>query len=349
MLNFTLIAFILLQLGTLIFSFNAAPKTMWAPLFTLIIAGQFLCYFIFLKFLKRDVWKLILISAVINLFAFPAFLSNDIYSYLAFGKIFVTYRQNPYIVPHSFFVDDPLLKLNHWPDSVSRYGPNFLIPIFFIYWITSGNILLSAYLLKIFLIIVGYLSSCYLIEKINKKVLLFFALNPFVIIEMIASPHSDSLMISLALLSLYFLLNKKRPFSVLAILLSAITKIVSLPMTLVAFVPQKFSKYYVLLFWLTSWIGTGAIIYKWSINPWYLLLPFTFGVFFSHIKTIRYLLISLSIAALVRYLPFFYLSFFDPSNKIRLVLFILALVPYFLWFIVTFPKRIKELRKLLPP
>lgn len=150
---------------------------------------------------------------------------------------------------------------------------------------------------------------------------------------MAASPHSDSMMISMAILSLYLLIEGRRINSFFFLAISAITKIVSGPMLLVTFIPKKFSRYYRLLYWITSLIGTTAIILKWSINPWYLLLPFTFGVFFHKNKAIAYFLISMSMAALVRYLPYFYLGFFDPGNKIRLVLFLLAFVPYIFWYI----------------
>lgn len=228
------------------------------------------------------------------------------------------------------------------------------MPIIAIYWATNGNIIVSAYLLKFLVIIFGYILSCYLTEKISKslkidplKTLVFFALNPFILIEMTASPHSDSLMISLALLSMFFLIRGDRAKSVLWIGFSWVTKMVSLPMMLVSFVPKKFVRFYPLLFWVTSWIGTVAIIAAWSINPWYLLLPFSFGVFFWRNKTVNYFLISLSMAALIRYLPYFYLGFFDPNNKIRIILFFLVLVPYSLWFLTTLNRRISDLKDLL--
>ncbi len=315
-------------------------------LFFLILLLLFAAYFLlsYRQYLtpRPLLIALFVLIIVFGLMTYPAFLSHDIFSYLLYAKITAFYHKNPWFVLPRDFPSDPLLPYNHWPTSASRYGPTWIALSSALYYLARGNITFLMFLFKSALAAL-FLGNLFLLKKlaINLKVnfrpvLIFTAFNPFFIMESIVSPHTDTVMTFFALLAFLLLLRKRYLFSGFSFLLSLGAKIVSLPLGLIYlllyFLPLTARQ----LAWLFLGLGFGGaaiIIARWSINPWYLFLPLTFGSLLINYRSVRYLLWSLSAAALVRYLPYFYLGYFDPHNKIRLLLFCLLLVPYGIWLI----------------
>lgn len=170
----------------------------------------------------KQIFIFIAIISAIFIVAIP-FTCSDVFYYLGIGRIDSKYGQNPYYTTIKQFVEDEnwqyleqdtVLKqgyINDWADSTVVYGPIWTIICKMIALMSFGNIDVGLFVFKILNIIV-HLINCYIIYKISgKKIyLLLYGINPFIFIEAIASVHNDIFMILFILLSLYFLIKKKR-------------------------------------------------------------------------------------------------------------------------------------------
>lgn len=299
----------------------------------------FIAFFLILKIKAAKLLLIILlVASLIGFIAYPAYLSNDVITYAIYGKILVFYHQLPWLVSPAHFPNDAWTSLTHWPTSTSRYGPVWIFLTALSYLGSGGRLIVSLYLLKAFGLIIFFI-NIYLIGKIAKSIgknplqlQKVFAFNPYIFIESVVSPHSDVLMTTFVLLAIYLYLSGKTVKFYLGMLLSIGVKVVSLPLALAPILKIKRLEYFVGL----AYLGSAIIIAQWSINPWYLYLPITLSVLVWERKFFRYLAISLSIACLIRYLPYFYLGFFDPANKIRRNLFLLTMIPFTAWSLLKF-------------
>lgn len=328
-------------------NFGLTERTQSGTIFVLILISLTFCYFYLLKNyqrLKKSLWVIILFAAVISFPAFPAAFSRDVYNYAMSAKTVIVYGQNPWTTPPKAFPNDPFLNYLHWPNDGSRYGPTWTIPTTVLYPLGGNNVGMSLYTFKLFTSL-SWLGSLFLIGKIAKKINLdpvqaitFLAFNPLLVIEFFIGTHTDITMTFFILLSLFWLFEKKRNWSIFAFFLSIGTKITSLPVGVAWWIAHVFhlnGKHTVFLFIWSAYLGSLIIIAKWSINPWYFTLPIFLSALYLHSKFHRFLAISLSLAAAVRYAPLLFLGPFDPNNKIRAQLFLLLLVPFCLWVMVT--------------
>lgn len=296
---------------------NASP---YSPklgiLFLIIVSLLTLCYLYFLNNPPKRVLLYIILSLIIMFPSYPATLSNDVYNYAMDAKILVVYHQNPWIVPPKFFPQDPLFSLVHWKDDPSRYGPIWIVPTAFLYWLWP-----SIFSFKLFTA-ANYLLSLWLINKLRGNITFIF-FNPLIILEYLLGTHTDIVMTTFVLFALYHR-------SLIAMLAAVLVKITALPLLLGLFFKNKY-------FWVwLAYLGSFLIIVKWSINPWYFTLPIFLTALITHNKFYKYLAINLSIAAIVRYFPLLYLGWFDPNNKIRAALFIIFMLPFGFWVLKSY-------------
>ena len=169
----------------------------------------------------KSIMIFITIVSVIFIIAIP-FVSSDIFYYLGIGRLDGEYHQNPYYTTIKEYVDnsnnnfesDTVLMQgydNVWSDTTVVYGPIWTLICRLVASFSFGNIDIGLTLFKIINVIV-HLGNCYLLYKIsNKKIFtLLYGLNPFILIEGIAHVHNDIFVIFFTLLSLYFLIKKKK-------------------------------------------------------------------------------------------------------------------------------------------
>lgn len=326
-------------------TFGLTQRTISGTIFIIILVSLTLCYVYFLKNfhkLRKSLWSIILLAAVISFPAFPAAFSRDVYNYAMSAKTVVVYGQNPWTTPPKAFPNDPFLNHLHWPNDGSRYGLTWTVPTTILYLLAGNNVGLSLYTFKLFTSL-SWLGSLFLIGKIAKKINLdpvqavaFLAFNPLLVIEFFIGTHTDITMTLFILLCLYWLFHRKRNWSLFSFFLSIGTKITSLPIIVgwwLSYVFHLNPKTTIFLFIWSAYLGTLVIISKWSINPWYFTLPIFLSALYLHSQFHRFLAISLSLAAAIRYAPLLFLGPFDPNNKIRAQLFLLFLVPFCLWVI----------------
>lgn len=295
----------------------------------------FYCLFLFLstknKISKKSVWILIIATAAILGFSYNAF-SYDLFNYIFDAKIFTHYNQNPYQFKALDFPNDPMLSFMHWTHRLYPYGPVWLavtIPLSFI----GFQFFLPTFFLFKGLSILAYLGISYYLYKIaslNSKnslfSLIFFALNPLVLIESLVSSHNDILMMFFAIFAFYCLLGKKTFWAFLFLFLSIGIKfatLILLPVFIAVFILRKNKKE---IPWQRIWIISLVLMsitvffasFRTNFQPWYLLFVLPFSAMAGKKYFIVLPVIIFTLFSLFQYAPFLYLGNWD--NPVPLIL-----------------------------
>lgn len=260
---------------------------------------------------------LIVITFAVFIFSYPAFVSFDIFNYIATAKTVFFYGENPYIVMPIEFTEDPLLLFTHATNKIALYGPFWVGLTSIPYFLGFGNFLLILFSFKLF---VGffYLAMTYLLWKMTKNLfsVSLFALNPLVLIETLASSHNDIVMMFLALFSFFLLMKKKIIFAVLFLSASILIKYATvflIPVFVIAafkiIKKQKvdWEKVYIFSFLSMIVIFLLSTIRE-EIYPWYAIWFLTFVPLIPNKKIILYVSLSLSLGLLLRHIPFMLLG-----------------------------------------
>lgn len=293
-------------------------------LFIAIIVLLFIFYGLFLflsgknKINKRQIWHLIIPTSAILIFSYNAF-SYDIFNYIFDAKIITYYHQNPYLYRALDFPRDPMLSFMHWTHRYYPYGPIWLVltvPLSFI----GFNYFLFTFFLFKSLGALSYLGTAFFISKILRKVspkdelfgLIFFAMNPLIIVEGLVSSHNEMPMIFFAMLSLFLFFEEKYTRSFISLLLSAGIKFVTIllfPVYLINYIFSKKNKkinFELTIIPTTILMAVAVIVASLRTNfqPWYLL----FAIPFASLTPKKYYIFIptfvMSFFAILEYSPF---------------------------------------------
>lgn len=292
------------------------------------------------------------VTSFILFFAYNAF-SYDLFNYIFDAKIYTYYHQNPYEHNALEYNGDPMLGFMHWTHRKYPYGLTWLATTIPLSYLGLGVLLPTIMLFKS-IAFASYLGTAWYIKKILQKIspqnqlfgLLFFSLNPLVMVEALVSAHNDIFMLFLAVWSLYLLLEKKYIFSLLIIALSIGVKFATVFLLPVYFVVGFYSFNGKKIRWdlvflacvISMVVAVLAASIRTNFQPWYLLyvLPFTALLAKKYFVLIPGIIISLF--ALFEYIPFFYLGNWNPPvptllSTIRLVGIGLSIFLAVMWFL----------------
>ncbi len=265
------------------------------------------------KLKLRDTALLISISAGILVFSYNAF-SYDIFNYIFDAKIITFYHQNPYLHKALDFPGDPMLSFMQWTHRTYPYGPIWLVltaPLTFV----AQNIFIVSFFLFKAIAAAFYLGSCYLIYKSADKLipdhkefaLVFFALNPLVIVESLVSGHNDIAMVFFSLLGIYLLLNGKKILGSIFIVISFLVKIPTLALLGPLLISIRIGNKKLVLLSVSVMIGSlFYVLTKLEMQPWYFLWVLPFVALLKPNKYILGIVVGLSLGLLLRYTPFLY-------------------------------------------
>lgn len=217
--------------------------------------------------------KLGLISGVILLFSYP-FASTDLFNYIFDAKILTHYHMNPYQHVPNEFSADPWLRFMRWTHRTYPYGPTFLpvtlIPSFF-----GFNIFLITFVLFKAMFAGFYFGCVHILNKMNRKWAVFFASQPFLLIEGVVNAHNDLIAIYFALVGIYLLSSTQKAHQVYARLLflaSAGIKFFTLPALILIKKEDTSAKSYInglSLIGMTVLLGIAS--YSGSLQQWYFM------------------------------------------------------------------------------
>lgn len=302
----------------------------------------FTFYFFFFNAVKKEkikksqVWCLILSTAGILLFSYPAF-SHDIFNYIFDARILVYYQANPWNFTALNFPNDLWTRFMHWTHRTYPYGPFWLVISVIPYILGLGKFVLTLFNFKL-LMALSYLGSCYVIFKIaSLPALVFFAFNPLVINESLISPHLDSFMTFLGLLAIWLYLREKKVLGLINLTASILVKYATFGYLPVFFL--KIKKKWLMAFILTFLAIIGQILIR-EILPWYFIPLIPLAAVLNN-KIINNLIISISVGGVLYYLPYLYLGDYNLLVKAwRVYLFFTPIILSL--SLIFFIKKIKK-------
>ena len=290
-------------------------RTLVTSIYFFLISLVFISFWI-LNSKERNystVKNIIVILCIILFFSYPAIFSFDIFNYIATAKVTFLYHENPYIMMPIEFLGDPLLLFMHAANKIALYGPFWILLTGIPFLLGFGNFIGILILFRIAAILF-FLATLKLIFSITKRVesVVFFALNPLVLIELLVSVHNDVVMMFLGIASIWLLVKKKIFTGIVIFALSVLIKystIFLLPVVMYLIyshiVKKKINidKIFLSCFILMFTIFLLSFIRE-EIYPWYFVWPLSFAALLTHKKILKGALITLSYGMMLRYIPF---------------------------------------------
>ncbi len=263
----------------------------------------------------RMVWKIIFLTCFVLFFSFPAF-SYDIFNYVATAKVMYLYRENPYIVMPIEIRNEPMLSFLHASNKTALYGPMWIATTSIPHYLGFGNVFVSIYSFKA-LMVVFYLllarTIWYLSEK-KLESLVFFVLNPLVIIETLVSAHNDVVMMFFAIAA--FMMAKRQRFAVgfILLLFSILTKFATLVLLPLFVILWWQSRRSLKTDWTRIWRWAAYLLFvvfllspmREELYSWYFIWPLTFLALISRKGILEWTSYGLSLGMLLRFAPFIY-------------------------------------------
>ncbi|OGE72414.1 hypothetical protein A3H40_04180 [Candidatus Daviesbacteria bacterium RIFCSPLOWO2_02_FULL_38_15] len=264
-------------------TFTGNNKVAMAQLYFALIIIMFICQLIF--FIPR-VYKslslkpLFIILALITLLyslSYP-FLSKDIFSYYIYAKMAYFYHLNPFnTAPIELAGKDFFVFIAHNINFPYNYGPLYLIySILPMAILTVNRIILYFITVKLLNGILFFISGFLLYKLTNsdKRIFAIWFLNPFLIIEWLSNSHNDLIMAAFFIIGFFYLTKKKYFKSLNFIMLSILTKYISIIAVPLIFVNNNLRT--ILLKILGIILPVLIQLTKRAIQPWYLTWSYMF-------------------------------------------------------------------------
>lgn len=170
----------------------------------------------------------------------PFLLSTDLFDYIRHGRIFALYGENPLVVPATYFPQDPFFALGGWVGTGSVYGPLHVYATGALALIAGDGIGANFLVFKAFflclnlvnLTLIGVIAAR-LRPGLEKKAMLFYGWNPFILALVVANAHNDIFMLTFVLAGVLCYLKRRLLLGALFITLATLVKFIALPILIV--------------------------------------------------------------------------------------------------------------------
>ena len=330
--------------------YYSTHRTLLASFYTVLIAVLFGCFYFFTKNtdrFKHSLKKITTFVILATIIAYPAALTFDIFNYMTTAKVVFFYQENPYIIYPIEFINDSYLEFTRAANKTALYGPFWILLSGIPHLAGLGNFALTLFSFKIF-IALFYVATVYLINKLDRNAVIFFALNPLVIIETLVSSHNDIVMIFFALLSFYLFYKKRYGFSALAIAGSILIKFATLFLfpVFAAMIKDRiigkkinrekaylYSALFIFLIFVLS-------PFREELYPWYSIWLIAFTAFLYKNKFLQNLVLVFSFGLMLRYVPYMATgSYFGSAPILRNLLMVAPIVIFLIY------SRLRMLKK----
>lgn len=338
--------FLMLQkpLETLVFQ----NRPVAAGIFLLFLVLLTIWYVWFLKkgekrLTKKNVCLLIGSIALVFLFSFPAF-SYDIFNYITTAKLTFFHHENPYLVMPVEIAGEPYLTFTRAANKVALYGPVWILLTAIPHYLGGGGIWQTILAFKLCNALC-YLVTAYLIYKMTKSVqnVLFFALNPLVIIEVLISAHNDITMVAFVLLGILLWYTKgigNKVLGAVSLLASVLVKgasIVLLPLLFFKNISKE--QFLTLAYVLFGVVFFIAAPIREELYPWYAVWLVAIAACLDGKKHSLLLgfTIILSFALELRQLPYIYMGYYEGVGPMARTL--LTITPILIFGVYRFGKK----------
>jgi len=304
---------------------------------------MFVCYLVFFRRVEKifssnkKLLVTILVSAIILGFSFAAF-SYDLFNYIATAKVTYTYHENPYIVMPIEIPNEPYLAFTRAANKVALYGPVWIAITAVPHYLGGGNIWRTIIAFK-FMNVAVYLFTAYFIYYVtkSKKNVIFFALNPLILIETLVSGHNDIYMMILAIVG--FLMWRQRGLK--SKLLGGLSFFASwwIKGATVILTPLFFfrkvstERLLVFAYWLLALVFFIATPIREELYPWYAVWLISVAAFLplnKHTFIVEFTMV-LSFALELRQMPYMWMGYYEgPGPILRTLVTVVPVAIYLL-------------------
>jgi hypothetical protein len=284
-----------------------------------------------------------LIPCVISVYAllvisYP-FLSYDVFNYVTTAKVTFTWHENPYIVMPIEISNDPNLAFTRAANKVALYGPAWLLLTWIPHTLGMGNIWQTIVAFKL-MNAVWYGVFCYMLWRVTKnmKNVIFFALNPLVIIETVISGHNDIVMMGLSCAG-FLLWQKKewvsRFFGLFIFILSIFIKgATAVLIPLLFFRKMTQSRFMLIASCLLFLVFLTIAPIREELYPWYAVWFLSTAAFLPYPKYAWFwqFCIALSFGLELRHVPYMAMGYYEgPGPLLRTGLTIIPVAVWGIW------------------
>ena len=302
-------------------------------------------------FSKKTLVLLISFNIILAFIAYPAF-SHDFFNYLFDARIVTKYHLNPYQFKALDFPGDLWTRFMHWTHRTYPYGPLWLIVTLPFSFMGFGKFVLTVTLFKL-MFVIFYLLNTFIVWKLSKIILkkfswqpvILYAFNPLIIIESLVSPHNENVMLFFFLYSCYLLFVFKNRFLAGLSLFSSIgVKFITIVLMPLFFVKEIISNSLIFLKISLILLFVPFILevnYR-EAYPWY-FIPLIGVTALINSAFLNKLVFYVSLGALLRYLPYFYMGSYQKEGVMQMNILLLLPVLLFLAgsFCINFTKNLK--------
>ncbi len=295
---------------------------------TTILFFVFICvlfaYYIYFFVKSKDLFhsfgsilKVAGITALILMFSYPA-LSYDLFNYMTTAKVSYFYKENPYIVMPIEIPNEPFLSFTRASNKVALYGPVWLLITALPHYVGGGSIWATIIAFKTFNAI-AYLGFAYIMYRVTKSVknVIFFAMNPLVLMEVLVSGHNDIYMMIFAVTAI-LLWEKNGAGNKIGGLVSFVASCLIKGASIVLF-PIFFIKnvsrdrLLFISYWLLAFVFFVVAPLREELYPWYAVWLISIASLFDMKKHAALVIFTvvLSFALELRHLPYMWMGFYD--------------------------------------
>lgn len=233
-------------------------------------------HFMLMKSKDEKPIRLAIITGLILSAGYPL-LTHDFFNYMFYGKTVTVYGQNPYFAAPMDFPDDQWLRFMHWTHANYGYGPLYLIIPVVTSFMSFGSFLIHYVLMRL-VTAAAFIASVWFLDRIDRKYALFFATNPFILIEGVLNAHNEIIAVVLGVAGAYYVLKDRQIIGRITLVLSAAIKYMTLPFIILSSnkkAPQN------LLAAAGFVVIIGYFLVAREVQPWYflncaVLLPYFF-------------------------------------------------------------------------
>ena len=259
----------------------------------------------------RDCFVLAILLRLIALFSLPV-LSDDYFRFIWDGKMTLGHVNPFQFTPGEYLAINPTPYLQHLYDRMNSQEYHTVYPpvLQFIFTIAAfvgnNNDWLAVIIMKLFIVAAefGTMRILYLLAKqagIPLRQLLWYILNPLIIVELTGNVHFEAILIFFFVCFLYFLQSKKIALSAIFWMLAVCTKMIPLMLAplLLRYLGVKKS----FLFGVTS-LAVGVLLFLPFFN-WHLVKDMSASLhLFFHLFEF-----NASVFYFIRWIGYFYVDY----------------------------------------
>jgi hypothetical protein len=317
-------------------------RTVSTIFFCSLLIFAFIGYIVLLKnyekFSPKTLLFTILCIGILLIFSYPAF-THDLFNYMTTAKVTFTYHENPYLVMPIEIPNEPYLAFTRGANKVALYGPVWIALTAIPHWLGGGKIWQTIIMFKL-MNVLWYFAFLYLIYRATKSIknVLFFALNPLILIETLISGHNDIYMMVLACSGLYMWQQQKLKSKLSAattlfasILVKGAT-VVLLPLLVVK--NLSWNTVFRCAYLLLSIVLFVFAPLREELYPWYAVWIICIASFMDMKKNwfIISFTVVLSFSLELRHLPYMWMGYYEgPGPMLRLFVTVVPIILYFLY------------------